>query len=93
MHYRQNITFEDQVYSAIAMIAAHNGKAVLISLSAEGSEVGKVKMVASIPNAAIKWDHLDEDQFIYEAWSQFVARGLARAALSSWPELVEIELE
>jgi hypothetical protein len=93
MIYRHNITINDKPYNAVAAMASHNGRGVLISISADGAEAGCVKMIASIPDTLIKWSHLDDDQFIQEAWSQFEASELAGAALSKWPVLLEIKMQ
>lgn len=93
MQHQHQLIVSGKPYTAVVISTAHNGRAVLISLVAEQSEVGLVKLVASFPDAMLKWGHLNEEQFLQAAWSQFVARGLAAAALAAEvrPQVFELQ--
>lgn len=78
-----HILLDGKYFDAVAMLAAHNGRAALISLRVDGEEVGLVKLVSNIQSAVLKWGLMDEGHFLDCVCSQFIERNLAKAALSS----------
>jgi len=84
---------EGKSYEAIAVLAAHPGRAVLISMMLEGSEVGLVKLTSSLPMAALRRTALTDTQFLDEACEQFRDRQLAARALQSSDRPWILELE
>jgi hypothetical protein len=87
-----SVLVEDRVYEAIAVTAAYLGRAVIISISSNGSEVGRIKLVSSMLTAVLKAGNLDEWQFLEAACSQFLERQLATQVLLSPKQLLEIDL-
>lgn len=93
MYHRFQVMAEGKCYAASAVVAAHTGRAVLISLIADGAEMGLVKLISPIPEALLNWGQLDEAQFLHSACLQFLERELAREVLSSSARPLVLELE
>lgn len=91
----ENFVFNDRHLTAILTIASDGdgARAVLITVEEHGIEVARIKLIAPLPIAALKWLNHTHTELLHVGWNQFARPQFIQMALASSEKPLVVALE